>query len=131
MAFVLLAQSTHAVESGHCLQVLNALILTTVIQQNIGNERGTALSETYQLFKSDTCGFCHRVRAYVAQLGMELPVRDIHTEAEAFRELLQGGGRSMVPCLRIERATGDGTEVEWMYESMDIMQYLGSRQANQ
>jgi glutathione S-transferase len=36
-----------------------------------------------------------------------------------------------VPCLRIERGTGDGTEVEWMYESMDIMRYLGSRQADQ
>ena len=89
------------------------------------------MSETYQLFKSDTCWFCHRVLAYVAQLGMDLPVRDIHTEAEAFRELLQGGGRSMVHCLRIERGTGDGAEVEWMYESMDIMRYLGSRQADQ
>jgi len=86
------------------------------------------LSETYQLFKSDTCGFCYRVRGHVAQLGMELPLRDIHQEADAFRELLQGGGRSMVPCLRIERSTDAGTEVEWMYESMDIMQYLSSRQ---
>jgi glutaredoxin len=123
-------QSTHAVEPGHCLPVPNAHILTIGLQQS-GNQRGIALSETYQLFKSDTCGFCHRVRAYVAQLGMDLPVRDIHAEAEAFRELLQGGGRSMVPCLRIERGTGDGTEVEWMYESMDIMRYLGSRQADQ
>lgn len=86
------------------------------------------MSETYQLFKSDTCGFCHRVRAHVVQLGMELPLRDIHQEADAFRELLQGGGRPMVPCLRIERSTDAGTEVEWMYESMDIMQYLSGRQ---
>ena len=40
------------------------------------------LSEQYQLFKSDTCGFCFRVRAYVEQLGMELPLRDVHTDAE-------------------------------------------------
>jgi glutathione S-transferase len=110
--------------------MLNGHILAFGIQQS-GNQRGSALSETYQLFKSDTCGFCHRVRAYVAQLGMDIPVRDIQTEAEAFRELLQGGGRSMVPCLRIDRGNGDGTEVEWMYESMDIMRYLGSRQADQ
>jgi glutathione S-transferase len=61
---------------------------------------------------------------------MDLPLRDINGDAKAFRELLQGGGRSMVPCLRIERVGEQGTEVEWMYESMDIMRYLGERQAN-
>ena len=89
------------------------------------------MSERYQLFKSDTCGFCYRVRAYVGQLGMDLPLRDINSDADAFRELLQGGGRSMVPCLRIERTGDQGIEVEWMYESLDIMRYLGDRQVNQ
>lgn len=60
---------------------------------------------------------------------MDLPLRDINTEPEAFRELLSGGGRSMVPCLRIERAGTQGNEVEWMYESLDIIHYLGERQA--
>ena len=94
-------------------------------------ERDEKLSEQYQLFKSDTCGFCFRVRAYVDQLGMELPLRDVHTDAQAFKELLQGGGRTTVPCLRIERSTDAGTQVEWMYESLDIMQYLGERHASQ
>ena len=92
---------------------------------------GREMSEQYQLFKSDTCGFCFRVRAYVDQLGLELPLRDVHTDAEAFRELLKGGGKSTVPCLRIERSTETGTEVEWMYESLDIMRYLGERHASQ
>ena len=92
---------------------------------------GREMSEQYQLFKSDTCGFCFRVRAYVDQLGLELPLRDVHTDAEAFRELLQGGGKSTVPCLRIERSTDTGTEVEWMYESLDIMRYLGEGHASQ
>ena len=45
------------------------------------------MSEQYQLFKSDTCGFCYRVRAYVEQLGMDLPLRDINSDADAFREM--------------------------------------------
>ena len=94
---------------------------TTETDAMRGSER---LSERYQLFKSDTCGFCFRVRAYVEQLGMELPLRDVHTDAEAFRELLQGGGKTTVPCLRIERSTDTGTQVEWMYESLEIMRYL-------
>ena len=93
--------------------------------------RGEKLNEQYQLFKSDTCGFCFRVRAYVDQLGMQLPLRDVHADAEAFGELLQGGGKSTVPCLRIERSTDTGIQVEWMYESLDIMRYLGERHASQ
>ena len=80
--------------------------------------------EQYQLFKSDTCGFCHRVRSFLQQNGMEVPLRDINRDQEAFRELLAGGGKGTVPCLRIE--SGDGA-VSWMYESMDIMGYLAGK----
>jgi len=52
--------------------------------------------------------------------------RDTLRDPEAYRELLQGGGRGMVPCLRIER----GDEVEWMYESMDIIRYLDAQFEN-
>ena len=84
-----------------------------------------ATAERYQLFKSDTCGFCHRVRSFLQQNNIEVPLRDINQDQVAFRERLAGGGRSMVPCLRIE--AGDGV-ISWMYESMDIMRYLASKQ---
>jgi glutathione S-transferase len=37
------------------------------------------------------------------------------------KELLNGGGRKTVPCLRIEDSSGS---VQWMYESGDIIAYL-------
>lgn len=83
-----------------------------------------AADESYQLFKSETCGFCFRVRAFADRQNIALALRDVHSDAEAFRELLAGGGRSTVPCLRIEDAAGG---VRWMYESLDIMRYLASR----
>jgi glutathione S-transferase len=79
--------------------------------------------ESYQLFKYDSCPFCYRVRKYLESNGIAVPVRDIHTEPGAVEELVAGGGRSTVPCLRIER---DG-EVEWLYESLDIMIYFRDR----
>lgn len=83
----------------------------------------TVMSETYELFHSETCGFCHRVRRYLDQAGWQLPLRDIARDAGARDELVAGGGRSQVPCLRIQR---DG-QVTWLYESLDIIDYLESR----
>jgi glutathione S-transferase len=80
-------------------------------------------AETYQLFKTDLCGFCYRVRGFLSEHNIEVPLRDINTEPDAFRELMQGAGRATVPCLRIER----GDEVQWMFESMDIMTYLAAQ----
>ena len=76
--------------------------------------------ESYQLFTSDTGGFCARVRQFLQQRGMSMEFRDTLRDPAAFKELLQGGGRGTVPCLRIQR----GDEVEWLYESMDIISYL-------
>ena len=44
-----------------------------------------------------------------------------HPENNA--DLIAGGGKSQVPCLRIEDEKGD---VSWMYESLDIIRYLKS-----
>ncbi|NOX52776.1 MAG: glutaredoxin [Gammaproteobacteria bacterium] len=79
--------------------------------------------EEYQLFKTDICGFCHRVRWFLSQHNIDIPLRDVSRDPDAFRELLQYGGRTTVPCLRIQR----GDEVEWMFESADIMAYLARR----
>lgn len=76
--------------------------------------------ETYQLFHFDFCPFCMRVRQYLEQSGLRIPLRNIHREPEAHRELLAGGGSQQVPCLRIER---DGN-VRWLYESDDIIRHL-------
>ena len=83
----------------------------------------TQATERYQLFKTDLCGFCYRVRRWLDENGIEVPLRDINQDAEAFRELLSATSRTTVPCLRIEREDG----VEWMFESIDIMRYLAQR----
>jgi glutathione S-transferase len=79
--------------------------------------------ESYQLFKTDLCGFCYRVRGFLDEFDIDVPLRDINTDREAFRELLTGGGRATVPCLRIQR----GDDVQWMFESMDIIRYLAEQ----
>ena len=52
-------------------------------------------------------------------------MRDILLDREAYIDLIRGGRKGTVPCLRIERDTG---EVEWLYESVDIVEYINAQQ---
>jgi len=44
----------------------------------------------------------------------------------ARQELLEGGGKAVVPCLKIK----NGDSVDWLYESMDIIRYLDEHFSN-
>ena len=81
------------------------------------------MAERYVLYQYDTCPFCARVRRFLDAQGIDVPMKDTLKEPAAFRELLMGGGRATVPCLRIETDAGD---VHWLYESNDIIEYLGA-----
>jgi glutathione S-transferase len=81
------------------------------------------MNETYELYHSELCGFCHRVRRYMASAGWDIPLVDTLRDRSARAALIEGGGRATVPCLKITR----GDEIIWMYESLDIIDYLESR----
>jgi len=80
--------------------------------------------ESYQLFQYASCPFCRRVLAAMAQHGWSIPLRDTLQDPAARAELVRGGGRATVPCLRIEREDGS---LHWLYESADIIAYLERR----
>ena len=59
----------------------------------------------------------------MALRSINIELRDIMNDELARQELLQGGGKAVVPCLRIK----SGDSVDWLYESMDIIRYLDER----
>ena len=59
----------------------------------------------------------------MAMRSINIELRDIMNDELARQELLQGGGKAVVPCLRIK----SGDSVDWLYESMDIIRYLDER----
>lgn len=74
------------------------------------------------LYVSTFCFFCQKVLMFMRSNNIELEVRN--TSDPAFRaQLVQGGGKTQVPCLLIQQ--DDGRE-KWMYESDDIIQYLSA-----
>jgi glutaredoxin len=79
------------------------------------------------LYYYETCMFCIRVRRTIARLGLKIELRNIRA-VPAYREhLLQGGGKSTVPCLLIHKEDGS---TEWLYESQTIIDYLERRFAH-
>ncbi|MCB5162455.1 glutathione S-transferase N-terminal domain-containing protein [Marinomonas algarum] len=74
----------------------------------------------YQFF---ACPFCIKTRRAIYKLNLPIDIRSASEGSPHRAELEQGGGRIKVPCLRIEK----NGNVEWMYESSDIIAYLEKR----
>ncbi|MCL9774081.1 glutaredoxin family protein [Vibrio methylphosphonaticus] len=84
--------------------------------QQQANEKAKALS----LYQFEACPFCVKVRREMKRQSVNIELKDAKNDNVAREQLLEGGGRVKVPCLKIEK---DG-QVEWMYESSDIVSYL-------
>jgi glutaredoxin len=76
------------------------------------------------LYQYKSCPFCVKVRRAIKRQSLAIETRDAKRCDTARDELVAGGGRLKVPCLRIEEASG---ESRWMYESGDIIRYLEGR----
>jgi len=83
-------------------------------------------SPRYSLYHYRACPFCAITRSALQNIDLEVTERDIQKNADYRSELIHSGGKSQVPCLKIE---ADGRE-QWLYESQDIIHYL-KQQANE
>jgi len=78
------------------------------------------MEPTLALYYSKYCFFCQKVLMFLRGKDRDLDLRST-SDRENAQALIQGGGKTQVPCLRIEQSDGS---VEWMYESNDIIRYL-------
>jgi glutaredoxin len=76
------------------------------------------------LYQFKSCPFCIKVRQEMRRLSLNIEKLDAQHDAGHREALLQGGGKPMVPCLRIRDEQGNS---RWMYESGDIIEYLRGR----
>ena len=72
------------------------------------------------LYHFTSCPFCIKVRVVLKLMGVTLQQRNIHANPQFKTELIHGGGKKQVPCLRIQ----DGDSVRWLYESSDIIGFV-------
>ena len=85
-------------------------------------------SDLHQLYYFAACPYCIVVRLALWRYRVKIPLKDILLHPSNCTELIDGGGKSQVPCLRIESADGN---VRWMYESADIIRYVRSQLSGQ
>ena len=85
-------------------------------------------SAKLKLYHFHACPFCVKVRRQMKRLSLKIDLIDAKIEGQAKTDLVTLGGRHKVPCLRIESAQGD---VQWLYESSDINQYLSQQFGSQ
>lgn len=79
------------------------------------------------LYQYQTCPFCIKVRQEISRLSLTIQRIDAQHEGRDRQALLQGGGQTKVPCLKI---TDDGGNSQWLYDSEKIVAYLRGRFAN-
>ncbi|GGK61260.1 glutathione S-transferase N-terminal domain-containing protein [Amphritea balenae] len=107
---------------GRIILLLNAVFSPRPVKREADVQRQLDLrTANLSLYQFEACPFCVKVRRSMRRNGLNIELRDAKKVELHRDELLQGGGRVKVPCLRIDDADG---EVRWMYESSDIIHYL-------
>ena len=76
------------------------------------------------LYQFKRCPFCVKTRRTLRRLGLNLELRDARNDPKWNSELNEQGGKYQVPCLRV---IDDKGEVNWIYESGEINNYLDRR----
>ncbi len=88
-------------------------------QQKVGEQ-----TKKLTLYQFKTCPFCIKTRRVMKRLSLNINKYDAQHNEQHKQDLLEGGGKIKVPCLRIE---GDEGTTTWLYESKDIIKYLQHR----
>lgn len=74
------------------------------------------------LYYRDDCPYCWNVMSYLNDQHRELPMKEINSSEAISNELIIGGGKRQVPCLRIRE--NNGNKITWLYQSAEIIKYL-------
>jgi glutaredoxin len=95
------------------------VVRSDAVQQTVDRQ-----CQNLALYQFKTCPFCIKVRREITRLSLPIELRDAQKNVQNRADLLHGGGQIKVPCLQIRDEHGN---VQWLYESGAIIQYLHQR----
>lgn len=79
----------------------------------------------YELYQFNSCPFCVKVKQALVELNIDVAMVDVRLHPEKRQEMIEHGGKSQVPCLKIS----SDNQTQWLYESDDIIEYLTQKSA--
>jgi len=85
-----------------------------------------AITANMTLYQFKTCPFCIKVRRAIKRQSLRIETLDAQHDQEHREQLMQGGGKIKVPCLKVVDEQGNAN---WMYESDKIIGYLQEKAA--
>ncbi len=102
------------------LALLPSIVFAPIKRNTADQKRVDRIANELTLYTLSSCPYSAKVHRHLKQLSISIGVKNLKRCNAYQKELLAGGGRAQVPCLRIETAK----ESRWLYESQDILNYL-------
>ena len=102
-----------------CSSVITPPIKRSSLEQKKVDRQACCLT----LYDCQQRPFNNKIQRYIKHLNVAVTVKNLNRCHTYQKELLSGGGRAQVPCLRIETPSGS----RWLYESEDIIRYLNRK----
>jgi len=107
---------------GPILLILDKLTSPKGVERSaLDQQRLNLVTRKMTLYQYKTCPFCIKTRRAIERLSLTIETRDAQREGENRQQLLEGGGKIKVPCLKIMDENGAPI---WLYECNDIIRYL-------
>ena len=107
---------------GPIMLLINKITMPKGVQRAVDEQRKlNEITKNYVIYQFKTCPFCIKVRRELARQSLNIEIRDAQHNADYREQLLQGGGKIKVPCLRIKNRE---SRIIWLYESDAIIQHL-------
>ena len=95
-----------------------------VVRAPAAQQKVDAQCQSLALYQYKTCPFCIKVRQEISRLSLNIQRVDAQHDGPERRALLEQGGQTKVPCLKITDAAGNS---QWLYDSEKIRAYLRGR----
>ena len=107
---------------GRCILLINAVTLPKPMLRNKADQdKADKKTQFFTLYQFEACPFCVKVRRFIRKNSLKIDLKDAKNNMVYKSELIDGGGKHKVPCLKIEKMNAKTT---WLYESDAIIAFL-------
>ena len=107
---------------GRLILFVNLITLPKpIIRKKIDQDKINKETKGLTIYQFEACPFCVKVRRYIRKNNLKINFKDAKNNKKFKFELVNGGGKHKVPCLKIEKIN---SQTQWLYESTEIISFL-------